>query len=160
MASLSGTPEILVLWFSPTRRYCRLTVRFEPHSQDAWHDQHNQHKILPGDATTAVVSPLRPATAYHFRLYAENHLGASAPSDVLHAQTDGEVPGGPPLAVTVEPLGARQLLVTWRPPERDMWNGDLLGFTIGYQRIETDGGRTIGTGTGNCSRLYNVLIYL
>lgn len=104
---------------------------------------------MPGDITTTVVSPLRPATAYHFRLYAENHLGASAPSDILHAQTDGEVPGGPPLAVTVEPLGARQLLVTWRPPERELWNGDLLGFTIGYQRIEADAGRVIGAGAGD-----------
>lgn len=114
--------------------------------------------MLGGDTTTTVVSSLRPATAYHFRLYAENHLGISAPSDILHAQTDGEVPGGPPQAVTVEPLGARQLLVTWRPPERDVWNGELLGFTIGYQRMESNGGRLVGFGAGEWIEWFFVVV--
>lgn len=37
--------------------------------------------------------------------------------------------------VTVEALSPEQLLVTWRPPERDMWNGEILGYKIGYQKI-------------------------
>lgn len=68
-------------------------------------------------------------------MYAENHLGKSAPSDILHVQTDAETPSGPPLSVTVEPLDAQQLLVTWRPPERELWNGELLGYTIGYHKF-------------------------
>jgi hypothetical protein len=35
----------------------------------------------------ALVASLHPATAYHFRLYAENALGTSAPSDPLHVST-------------------------------------------------------------------------
>lgn len=104
-------------------------------AQDVWHD-HNQQKLLPGDKTSTVVAALKPACSYHFRLYAENHLGTSAPSDILHVQTESEVPGGPPVAVTVEPLGPKQLLVTWRPPDREVWHGDLLGFTIGYQQLD------------------------
>lgn len=67
-------------------------------------------------------------------MYAENHLGTSAPSDILHVQTDAEVPSGPPKLVVVEPLGPQQLLITWRPPERELWNGELLGYTIGYHK--------------------------
>lgn len=52
-------------------------------SEDVWHD-HNNKKLLPGDKTTAKISQLRPAVNYHFRVYAENHLGISAPSDILH----------------------------------------------------------------------------
>lgn len=37
--------------------------------------------------------------------------------------------------VTVEALTPDQLLVTWRPPERDLWNGEILGYKIGYQKI-------------------------
>lgn len=103
-------------------------------AQDVWHD-HNNQKMLPGDKTTAKITSLRPSTNYHFRLYAANQLGTSAPSDILHIQTDAEVPSGAPIMVTVEPLGPEQLLVTWRPPEREFWNGDLLGYKIGYQKI-------------------------
>lgn len=105
-------------------------------TQDVWHD-HNNQKLLPGDKTETIVTALKPATNYHFRLYAENHLGISAPSDILHVQTENESPGGPPLQLTVEPLGPQQLLVTWRPPDRELWNGELLGYTIGFQKLDS-----------------------
>lgn len=110
-------------------------------SEDVWHD-HNNRKLLPGDKTTAKVSPLKPATSYHFRVYAENHLGTSAPSDILHVQTDSEVPSGSPIKVTVEPLGPDQLLVTWRPPDRELWNGEILGYTIGYKKVTSSSDST------------------
>lgn len=103
-------------------------------AQDVWHE-HNNQKMLPGDKTMAKITALKPATNYQFRLYASNQLGTSAPSDILHIQTEAEVPSGPPTMVTVEPLGPEQLLVTWRPPERELWNGELLGYKIGYQKI-------------------------
>ena len=51
--------------------------------KDVWHE-HNTQKMVAGDNTVALVSPLKPATSYHFRVLAENHLGTSAPSDILH----------------------------------------------------------------------------
>lgn len=107
-------------------------------AQDVWHD-HNNQKMLPGDKTMAKITSLKPATNYHFRLYAVNQLGTSAPSDILHVQTEAEVPSGPPVMVTVEPLGSEQLLVTWRPPERELWNGELHGYKIGFQKIGNAG---------------------
>uniref|UniRef100_A0A1A9WXF2 Down syndrome cell adhesion molecule n=1 Tax=Glossina brevipalpis TaxID=37001 RepID=A0A1A9WXF2_9MUSC len=100
---------------------------------DVWHEGNNQ-KLLPGEKTTAQIGSLRPAQPYHFRLYAENHLGTSAPSDILLVQTEAEAPNGRPQDVSAEPLGPQQLLITWRPPERDTWNGELLGYTIAYQK--------------------------
>ncbi|SPP85596.1 blast:Down syndrome cell adhesion molecule-like protein Dscam2 [Drosophila guanche] len=102
-------------------------------SGDVWHE-HNNQKLIPGDRTTAQLGSLKPAQSYHIRLYAENHLGTSAPSDVLFFQTDSEVPSAPPQDVTAEPLGSQQLLITWRAPVRDTWNGELLGYTITYQK--------------------------
>ncbi|KAL0115399.1 hypothetical protein PUN28_010725 [Cardiocondyla obscurior] len=106
-------------------------------AQDVWHE-HNTQKLVAGDNTVARVSSLKPATTYHFRVLAENHLGTSAPSDILHVQTDGEVPGGPPKHVSVEPLGPQQLKITWQPPDRSLWNGELLGYTIGYTNLGGD----------------------
>lgn len=51
--------------------------------KDVWHE-HNTQKLVAGDNTVARVSSLKPATTYHFRVLAENHLGTSAPSDILH----------------------------------------------------------------------------
>lgn len=102
--------------------------------KDVWHE-HNTQKMVAGDNTVALVSPLKPATSYHFRVLAENHLGTSAPSDILHAQTDGEIPGGSPRHVIAEPLGPQQVKVTWQPPDRSLWNGELLGYTISYANL-------------------------
>lgn len=107
-------------------------------AQDVWHD-HNNQKMLPGDKTTAKITALKPATNYHFRLYAANQLGTSAPSDILHIQTDAEVPSGPPIMVHAEAISPQELLVTWRPPERDLWNGELLGYKIGFQKVTNNG---------------------
>lgn len=107
-------------------------------AQDVWHD-HNNQKMLPGDKTTAKITALKPATNYHFRLYAANQLGTSAPSDILHIQTDPEVPSGPPIMVHAEAISPQELLVTWRPPERDLWNGELLGYKIGFQKVANNG---------------------
>lgn len=122
-------------------------------SQDVWHD-HNNQKMLPGDRTTAKITALKPATSYHFRMYAANQMGTSAPSDILHVQTDAEVPSGPPIMVTVEALSPEQLLVTWRPPERDLWNGELLGYKIGYQKLVNNGPNVVKD-TKHRSQFYN-----
>ncbi|KAH8272141.1 hypothetical protein KR018_002177, partial [Drosophila ironensis] len=98
---------------------------------DVWTD-HNNQKLLPGDRTSAHLGSLKPAQAYHVRIYAENTLGISAPSDTLSVVTDSEVPSGSPRDVTTDALGPQQLLITWRAPPRDTWNGDILGYTIAY----------------------------
>ncbi|XP_069692741.1 cell adhesion molecule Dscam2-like [Periplaneta americana] len=103
-------------------------------ASDVWHE-HNPQLTVAGDRSVVLVAGLRPATTYHFRLYAENALGTSAPSDPLHAMTESEIPGGPPTQVSVEATGPQELHVTWQPPERQLWNGELLGYKIGFRRI-------------------------
>ncbi|XP_014485965.1 PREDICTED: Down syndrome cell adhesion molecule-like protein Dscam2 isoform X3 [Dinoponera quadriceps] len=140
-----GSRSILLAWSSPasdrdashaSSPITNYIVQYKE-AQDVWHE-HNTQKLVAGDNTVALVSPLKPATTYHFRVLAENHLGTSAPSDILHVQTEGEVPGGPPRHVSVEPLGPQQLKITWQPPDRSLWNGELLGYTIGYTNLGGD----------------------
>ncbi|XP_034948781.1 Down syndrome cell adhesion molecule-like protein Dscam2 isoform X2 [Chelonus insularis] len=128
--------SILLSWSSPSSDSDSLNpdspitnyiVQYKE-ADDVWHDHNTQ--LVAGDNTVALVSQLKPATTYHFRVFAENHLGTSAPSDILHVQTDGEIPGGPPRQVMAEPMGPQQLKITWQPPDRSLWNGELLGYTI------------------------------
>ncbi|XP_060817476.1 cell adhesion molecule Dscam2-like isoform X2 [Bombus pascuorum] len=137
-----GSRSLLLAWSSPSSEQdpahasspiTNYIVQYKE-AQDVWHE-HNTQKMVAGDNTVALVSPLKPATSYHFRVLAENHLGTSAPSDILHAQTDGEIPGGPPRHVIAEPLGPQQVKVTWQPPDRSLWNGELLGYTISYTNL-------------------------
>ncbi|XP_061927302.1 cell adhesion molecule Dscam2 isoform X3 [Apis cerana] len=137
-----GSRSLLLAWSSPSSEQdpahasspiTKYIVQYKE-AQDVWHE-HNTQKMVAGDNTVALVSPLKPATSYHFRVLAENHLGTSAPSDILHAQTDGEIPGGSPRHVIAEPLGPQQVKVTWQPPDRSLWNGELLGYTISYANL-------------------------
>lgn len=129
---ISWSPDSLSQ-FSQTQPITSYILQFKE-ADDVWHD-HNNRKPLPGDKTSAKILQLKPAVVYHFRVYAENHLGISAPSDLLQVQTDSEVPSGPPTKITVKALAPDQLLVTWRPPEHELWNGELLGYTIGYKKV-------------------------
>lgn len=49
--------------------------------------------------------------------------------------TDSEVPAGPPLQVSVEASSSTQLRITWQPPDRTLWNGDILGYVIGFRHL-------------------------
>lgn len=147
--SWTGQDKYEVVGYVDPQPVTRYILQYKE-SQDIWHE-YNQ-KIISGDKNTAHVGNMKPATNYHFRLYAENNLGTSISSDILHIQTDGETPNGAPLKVNLEPIGPTQLLITWRPPERENWNGEILGYAIGihktdepdhvynYSRIGTSGG--------------------
>ena len=52
--------------------------------------------LVPGDQTMAGVFSLKPATAYHFRIVAQNEIGESGPSDTVTIETAEEAPSGPP----------------------------------------------------------------
>lgn len=138
-----GSRSVTLLWNGPDKYDITGYTDSQPvtryiiqhkESQEAW-QEYNQ-KVVSGDKNSIHIGSLKPSTNYHFRLYAENSLGMSLPSEILHIQTDIENPNGPPLKVNVEAIKPTQLLVTWRPPERDMWNGELLGYAIGFHKSD------------------------
>lgn len=83
--------------------------------------------LVPGDATEAGVFSLRPATAYHIRIVAENELGTSEPSETVTIITAEEAPTGPPQDCKVDAVDKHTLRVTWKPPPPQDWNGELQG---------------------------------
>nr|XP_053630406.1 cell adhesion molecule DSCAML1-like [Cherax quadricarinatus] len=51
-------------------------------------------------------------------------------NDILYFISE---PSGPPLDVRVTPESSTSLRVTWEPPARDLWNGNILGYYVGYR---------------------------
>ncbi|XP_021929576.1 Down syndrome cell adhesion molecule-like protein Dscam2 isoform X2 [Zootermopsis nevadensis] len=94
--------------------------------------------LVPGQQTVAGVFNLRPATTYHLRIVAENEIGTSEPSDTVPIITAEEAPGGPATAVKVEAEDQHTLKISWKPPERDQWNGEILGYYVGYKLASSD----------------------
>ena len=92
------------------------------------------HVLVPGDQTMAGVFSLRPATSYHFRVVAQNGIGVSDPSDTVTIETAEEAPSGPPVDIRVAAVDQHTLRVSWKPPLTEHWNGDILGYYVGYKK--------------------------
>ncbi|KAH9632597.1 hypothetical protein HF086_001840 [Spodoptera exigua] len=110
-----------------------------------------QKVIVPGSVTSASVQNLQPATSYHLRIIAENRLGQSEPSQLIQVTTTEEVPSGPPLDVRVEAKSSTELIVSWDPPQRDLWNGNILGYYVGFQELNSNSTVLSASGPGGAS---------
>jgi Fibronectin type III domain len=94
--------------------------------------------MVPGESTVAGIFNLRPATTYSIRIVAENDIGPSDPSDIVTIITAEEAPSGPPTDVKIEPVDQKTLKISWKPPEREEWNGEILGYYVGYKLSSSD----------------------
>ncbi|XP_031340632.1 Down syndrome cell adhesion molecule-like protein Dscam2 isoform X2 [Photinus pyralis] len=101
---------------------------------DMWPNQPSK-QIVPGSHESATLPNLHPAQVYHIRILAENRLGLSEPSQTIQVSTLEEVPNGPPLDIRAEAKSSTEILVIWEPPSRNTWNGNLLGYHVGYQEL-------------------------
>ncbi|CAN7981008.1 unnamed protein product, partial [Ixodes pacificus] len=88
---------------------------------------------VDGGNVWAAVRPLRPAVVYRCQVRAENEVGIGEPSEAAQVTTGIEVPGGPPLEVKAIAVDSQTVRVTWKPPERDLWHGELKGYYVGYR---------------------------
>ncbi|XP_060529780.1 cell adhesion molecule Dscam2 isoform X34 [Cylas formicarius] len=118
---------------SPIKKYI---IEYKP-SKGSW-EKNSERVLIPGDQTEAGIFTLRPATTYHIRIVAENEIGSSEPSDTVTIITAEEVPGGPPTNIRVDAEDQHSLVVYWKPPLRDHWNGDIQGYYVGYKLANTD----------------------
>ena len=88
---------------------------------------------VPGTQTSIHLKNLKPSKSYHIRVAAGNKLGISEYSDIVQITTQEEVPSGPPLNVKGEARSSTEIFLSWDAPDRDHWNGNLLGYYVGYQ---------------------------
>lgn len=114
---------------SPIEEY---VIQYKPIT----HSWQTTEKIsVPGSQALININNLHPATAYHTRIAAVNKLGTSEFSEMVQVTTLEEVPSGPPQNVRGEPKSSTEILILWDAPEKDEWNGNLLGYHVGYREV-------------------------
>lgn len=112
---------------SPIEEYI---IQYKPISH-LW--QSAEKLSVTGSQSLININNLHPATAYHTRIAAVNKLGTSEFSEMVQVTTLEEVPSGPPQNVRGEAKSSTEILVLWDAPDKDEWNGNLLGYYVGYK---------------------------
>ncbi|GBL76502.1 Down syndrome cell adhesion molecule [Araneus ventricosus] len=95
-----------------------------------------EEKVVSSAQTSALIKDLYPGTNYGLAIVAENTVGRGEPSDTISFTTGEEEPSGSPMDVNVDVKGTASLLVTWKPPPKDSWNGKLKGYYVGYKIMQ------------------------
>lgn len=125
--------SITISWnipFSGNSPIDKFVLQYKP-ILDKWQDA--EKIIIAGSDNQATIANLKPAKSYHIRCEAENKFGSSDFSEIIQITTLEEAPSGPPLNVKTETRSSTEIYVSWEAPERDLWNGNLLGYYAGYQ---------------------------
>ncbi|XP_051926661.1 protein sidekick-2 isoform X2 [Hippocampus zosterae] len=131
--------RVLLSWepgsdgLSPVRYYT-VQLRQLPDSNWTVHSASVNH-----DATSYVVSRLKPFTSYQFRVKATNDIGDSEYSEESDAITTlQDAPDEAPVIFSVTPHTTTSVLIRWKPPPEERINGILLGFHIRYRELLYD----------------------
>ncbi|XP_067139978.1 cell adhesion molecule Dscam1-like [Centruroides vittatus] len=93
----------------------------------------HKNNSIPGSVTWFIINDLQPASKYRAQVYAENNIGISQPSEQIVFTTGNEEPSASPKDCHLEEVGATYARISWRPPSNRHWNGELIGFYIGYK---------------------------
>lgn len=102
---------------------------------DEWASLSKSQRI-PGAESKVTLNNLWPGTSYHIRLFAENSIGRSEASQVLHAVTEIEAPSEAPSEVNAEAVGSKAIRVMWKPGYsfRSGRNAHLIkGYYVGFK---------------------------
>lgn len=93
---------------------------------------HQDHVVVPANATSAILGGLRPYSSYKLELRVFNGRGLG-PASERTFQTPEGVPGQPE-TLHLECQSDTSLLLHWQPPLRH--NGVLTGYVLSYQPLD------------------------
>lgn len=81
-----------------------------------------------------LLTSLKAATAYQFRVSAVNRVGEGSPSDSSNVITlPQEAPTGPPVGFVGSARSQSEIITQWQPPLEEHRNGVILGYIIRYK---------------------------
>ncbi|XP_067672270.1 protein sidekick-2-like isoform X1 [Haliotis asinina] len=128
--------EVTISWspgndnYGPLRNY---TIQYQPCGGD-WT---TFPEVVHPDTTSHVVSRLRPNTCYKFRVSATNDVGTSDYSNAsAQVHTLSAKPEGAPRNLKVVAVTTTSINATWEQPERNTWNGQIVGYNIQYRQLQ------------------------
>ncbi|XP_056138796.1 cell adhesion molecule DSCAML1 [Lampris incognitus] len=137
-------PELEVREVKDRSMNLRWTQRFDGNSiitfydieyknkTDSWEVKHATRNISPTNNQANIVD-LHPASVYSIRMYSYNAIGKSEASKELTISTEEAQPDGPPMDVTLQPVTSQSIRVTWKAPRKELQNGVIRGYQIGYR---------------------------
>ncbi|KAK8777634.1 hypothetical protein V5799_029021, partial [Amblyomma americanum] len=125
---------VAIAWLAPYSGNSPVIKYLLEHKTPSGSWEHDTHASSEDSSRLSyLVTGLRPATRYEFRIRAGNALGLSDHSDSLIVTTDQEAPSGTPQDIKVTPTGSRSLHVTWKPPPEEQTHGSVQGYYVGYR---------------------------
>ncbi|XP_050344863.1 protein sidekick isoform X1 [Nymphalis io] len=81
-----------------------------------------------------LLTSLKAATSYQFRVSAVNTVGEGPPSEPTEVLTlPQEAPSGPPLGFMGSARSSSEIITQWQPPLEEHRNGHILGYVIRYR---------------------------
>uniref|UniRef100_T1JF76 Protein sidekick n=1 Tax=Strigamia maritima TaxID=126957 RepID=T1JF76_STRMM len=88
---------------------------------------------VSSDLRYVVLTTLKPAMSYQFRISAVNSVGEGNPSEPSNRVTlPQEPPTAPPVTVVGSARSATSIMIQWQPPPEEDRNGELRGYVIKY----------------------------
>ena len=82
-----------------------------------------------------LLTNLRPATTYQFRVSAVNNVGEGQPSSTTNPPITlpAQPPNAAPLGVVGAPRSSTAIMIQWQPPPPESHNGQLMGYMVRYK---------------------------
>ncbi|XP_053678622.1 protein sidekick [Anopheles nili] len=89
---------------------------------------------VSADVRWILLTNLKAATAYQFRVSAMNRVGEGSPSDPSNVvKLPQEAPSGPPVGFVGSARSSTEIIIQWQPPLEEHRNGQILGYIIRYR---------------------------
>ncbi|KAL5276641.1 SDK2 family protein [Megaselia abdita] len=81
-----------------------------------------------------LLTNLKAATVYQFRVSAVNRVGEGSPSEPSNKiELPQEAPSGPPVGFVGSARSSSEIITQWQPPLEEHRNGQILGYIIRYR---------------------------
>ncbi|XP_041766363.1 protein sidekick isoform X3 [Anopheles merus] len=89
---------------------------------------------VSAQAKWMLLTNLKAATAYQFRISSVNRVGEGSPSDPSNVvKLPQEAPSGPPVGFVGSARSSTEIIIQWQPPLEEHRNGQIHGYIIRYR---------------------------
>ncbi|XP_048522895.1 protein sidekick [Dendroctonus ponderosae] len=89
---------------------------------------------VSGDQRWTMLTNLKAAASYQFRVSAVNSVGEGSPSEPSNQiMLPQEAPSGPPVGFVGSARSSSEIITQWQPPLEEHRNGLILGYIIRYR---------------------------
>ncbi|KAJ8966484.1 hypothetical protein NQ317_018469 [Molorchus minor] len=89
---------------------------------------------VSADQRWILLTNLKAAACYQFRISAVNSVGEGSPSEPSNlVMLPQEAPSGPPVGFVGSARSSSEIITQWQPPLEEHRNGQILGYIIRYR---------------------------